>query len=60
MGKKLGCYFYARIENNLFSETLLIGISSSGISNNIKIALDFAMSQGINTSLITENHQIKK
>lgn len=48
------------IENNLFSETLLIGISSSGISNNIKIALDFAMTQGINTSLITGKSPEKK
>ena len=41
------------IKDELFSETLLIGISSSGISNNIKKALDFAKNQGIKTALIT-------
>lgn len=41
------------IKDELFSETLLIGISSSGISNNIKKALDFAKNQGIRTALIT-------
>ena len=48
------------IEKDLFFETLLIGISSSGISNNIKIALDFAMSQGIKTALITGKSPDKK
>jgi len=41
------------IEKLLFSETVLIGISSSGISTNIKKALEFATSQGIKTALIT-------
>lgn len=41
------------IKKELFSETLLIGISSSGISNNIKKALEFGKDQNINTALIT-------
>lgn len=41
------------IKEELFSETLLIGISSSGISNNIKKALEFARVQKIRTALIT-------
>tara|TARA_B100000945_G_scaffold202103_1_gene162481 strand:+ start:128 stop:721 length:594 start_codon:yes stop_codon:yes gene_type:complete len=41
------------IKEELFSETLIIGISSSGISKNIKKALDFAKDQNIKTALIT-------
>ena len=41
------------IKENFFSETLLIGISSSGISNNIKKALDFGKDLNIKTALIT-------
>ena len=41
------------IKEELFSETLLIGISSSGISKNIKKALDFARLQNIKSALIT-------
>ncbi len=41
------------IKRELFSETLIIGISSSGISSNIKKALEFGKSQNIKTALIT-------
>mgnify|MGYP001157390557 CR=1 FL=1 len=41
------------IKRELFSETLIIGISSSGISFNIKKALEFGKSQNIKTALIT-------
>ncbi|MBO6971814.1 MAG: SIS domain-containing protein [Prochlorococcus marinus CUG1431] len=41
------------IKEELFSETLIIGISSSGVSKNIKKALDFAKDQNIKTALIT-------
>ena len=48
------------IKEERFSETLLIGISSSGISNNIKKALDFAKVQKIRTALITGKSPSKK
>ncbi len=47
------------IKEELFSETLLIGISSSGISNNIKKALEFARDQKIRTALITGKKPFK-
>ena len=56
----MGSYFYEGNKRGIFSETLLIGISSSGISNNIKKALEFANVQKIRTALITGKSPSKK
>ena len=51
-GLKLGSNFYERNKKRVFSETLIIGISSSGISSNIKKHLNLGK-VNIKTALIT-------